>query len=299
MLRQQRDIIRYLGFTVVISLALSACAPSTPLQPTPTVVLATATPAASSTPEATSTPQATSTPTFTPTPAVTATQVPAITPPASGMGNVVGLILWDSQPVADQNVSLCKDYNQFSGCVGKKYYAKTNAEGYFVFQNVVPDQYRLITSMTKIDNNIVYLFYLNPDGSPMHPVPSGGTLTLDPWNVLKLDLHYTAPRNNATVPDGLPTFKWDPYPDAAYYRISIAEDKEHGQLHLKWVLEGQRVDGTEFTPQASLKTCWYDWLVQAFNAQGVEIAESAPKILPLFNTLLYPDFEVASGQGSC
>jgi len=287
-----KKIFLLVGLTIAMAFGQSACAASTPVPPIPTVIVNTPTPEFTSTPKATFTATATPTATVTFTPAVTATQLPEITPAADGTGNVVGLVLWDSQPVTQSTVRLCETWYSYSGCGGTKYIAQTDENGYFVFSNVVPGQYQVVTT---VENTNIILLYVNKQQSNQQQVIAGKNLVLDPWNTWKLDLHPVFPKNGQTVSDVPPTFKWDPYPDAAYYKISVG--KENNDSTTDWILENERVDGTEFTPKDSLMNCTYDWDVQAFNIQGTIISEFAP---PTFSgTIFYQHFKITNGEGTC
>src|SRR3569832_643561 len=57
--------------------------------------------------------------------------------PASGMGNVLGKVLYNNAPVENIDVRLCETFSRFlSGCGGKIYGAKTEKEGGFGISNV-------------------------------------------------------------------------------------------------------------------------------------------------------------------
>ena len=251
--------------SILMIYAPSSCAPAPQVPPTQTTILDTATPP----------------PTATFTPAVIATQISEVSRTAEGTGNVIGLALWNNQPLTKITVELCERFQPSSGCGGKKYVTKTDENGYFVIRNVEPGGYVVVTKI--IDTN-VYLVYLNADQSQLQPVSAGRDLILDPWNIWKLDLHITFPKNGDSTSNAHPTFKWDPYPDAAYYRIFIAEEKD-GAMHS--ILENEKVNGTEFTPEKSLTTCKYAWLVQAFNDQDTIISEVPP---PAYEDAIYLPF---------
>lgn len=53
--------------------------------------------------------------------------------PASGTGNVQGVVLYNSKPAENIEVKLCEKFNQyFGGCGGKTYTARTDKEGEYV-----------------------------------------------------------------------------------------------------------------------------------------------------------------------
>lgn len=259
--------------SILIIFVMSACATATAVPPTETSIAETSTPEATSpptdtpTPEATSTPTSTATITPTHTPAGTPTQIPEFSPAAEGMGNVVGLILWNDQPFTNTWVRLCEDFDSWDGCVGNNPSTKSDQNGYFVFQDVAPGEY-LVTA--DLFGTSWWQFYIDSQESRMHKVSAGENLILDPWHIYKLDLGVISPKIEKSLSEEKPTFKWDAYPDAAYYEISVYNDK------YEWILESKRVDGNEFTPEEPMVSCKYWWYVEVFNTQGTKIARSDP-----------------------
>ena len=253
-------------------LGLSSCAGSPAVLPTETVSLETSTPEATSTASDSPTPEATSTSTSTPlptatfTPNVTATQLPEITPAAEGKGNVIGLVLWNDQPVPKAAVWLCEKFE--GACIGTyQYRANTDQNGYYVFKNVTPGKY--LVAINSFSTGW-FIFYFDASGSREQNVSAGENLILDPWSIWKYDLRATTPKIDKILAEAMPTFKWDAYPDAAYYQISIYD------INFNAILANQRVDGIEFIPTQPLVTCRFYWDVEAFNAQGNRIASTKP-----------------------
>lgn len=274
------------GFVIIVILIQSACSTSTPqVLPTDTVIPNTPTLADTPTTTNTATPDATLTltptetitPTFTPN--VTATLLPEITPAVEGKGNVAGLVLWNSQPVPQAAVWLCEEFKE--KCVGTyQYKTNTDKNGYYVFKNVTPGEY--LVAINSFSTGW-FMFYFDSAGSKMQKVSAGKDLILDPWNIWKIDLHTVEPRDWKVMSEVHPTFSWDPYPDAAYYLFSIYE-RDRARNDLNDVLIDKRVDGTEFIlEEIALKTCSYYWMVEAYNANGILIAQSKS----LRSTLIY------------
>lgn len=257
------------SLVMVIVLGLASCSPPAP---TAAAIVDTSTPLPTSTPQDTPTPEATSTFTATPlptatfTPNVTATQLPEITPPAEGKGNVAGLVLWNDQPVPKAAVWLCEKFQ--GACLGTyQYRANTDKNGYYVFKNVTPGKY--LVAINSFSTGW-FIFYFDASGSREQVVSAGENLLLDPWNIWKFNLHATTPSINKVLAEATPTFKWDAYPDAAYYQISIDD------INFNPIVVEERVDGIEFIPVQPLVTCRFYWNVEAFNAQGVKIGSTNP-----------------------
>jgi hypothetical protein len=64
-----------------------------------------------------------------------------------------------------------------------------------------------------------------------------------------------------------PVLSWQPYPDAAYYELTFHSGRGGSLIHRKKVTE------TSFTMDRDLQSCEYSFDIEAFNAQGVIIAE--------------------------
>jgi hypothetical protein len=264
-----KKIIR-ISFIVVSILAQSACGSAPRVPPTETASPDTPTPASTATSADTPTPEATPTLTSTPlptatfTPNVTATQIPEIPAAAEGKGTVVGLVLWNGQPVPQAAVWLCEEFS--GGCKGTfQYRANTDENGYYVFKNVTPGLYTVAINSF---NSSWFIFYFDTGGSREQNVSAGGNLILDPWNIWKIDLLAVSPRDGKDLAEAHPAFVWNSYPDAAYYLFTIYDDQ------FDVVLENKRVDGTEFIlEEVTLVTCSYYWTVDAYNADDIKISE--------------------------
>ena len=266
-------------FTLLLVLVLSACNGGAQTAPTETEIVNTSTPAFTSTPAETPTPEATATSTSTPlptatfTPNVTATQLPEVTPAAEGKGNVIGLVTWNGQPVKQAAVWLCEKFD--GACLGTyQYRANTDKNGYYVFKNVIPGKY--LVAINSFSTGW-FIFYFDSNGSREQVVSAGKDLILDPWNIWKFNFRIVSPRIGKTLSQATPTFTWEAYPDAAYYKFSLYDDQ------YDTVLEDKRVDNTEFTIEQSLVSCRYYWYVDVYSDQDIKIASSKPGDLFFYN----------------
>jgi hypothetical protein len=249
----------------------SACAANAPAAPTETPILDTATPAPTSTPTNTPTPEATATSTNTPeptatvTPNVTATQIPDVETPVDGKGNLIGLVLWNDQPVPKAAVWLCEGFS--NGCTGiNQYRANTDANGYYVFKNVTPGKY--IVAVNSFSTGW-FIFYISPHGTREQTVTAGKDLILNPMYIWKFNMRNAFPKVEKVPSDVRPTFSWNAYEDAAYYQISLYD------INFKTIVDARRVDGLTFTPTKDLINCRYYWDIEAFNADGIRIASTS------------------------
>ena len=274
---QKNKIFIYTLIAVVVILGQSSCSSAAQAPPTQTAVMKTSTPLVTSTPKNTATPKSTSTSTATPlptptfTPNVTATQIPEITPPAEGYGNVIGLVLWNNQPVAKAAVWLCHEFTYY-GC--NEYKTNADQNGYYVFTNITPGEYIVAINSFSSD---WWIFYFDSNNSKLQKVSAGENLILDPWSIWKFDINAVYPKGDGKViSDAHPTFIWDVYPDAAYYQFYISQDSYRNMNFDKYkvILENIRVDGNEFLLEGvTLMNCSYSWAVEAYNAEGIKIAQ--------------------------
>lgn len=277
--------ILYTGFTLILIFVQTGCAGSAPTAPTEaaisteTAILNTSMPMATSTPADTPTPQATATFTETPaptptfTPNVTATLLPELTPAVEGKGNVIGLVLWNNQPVRKAAVWLCEKFE--GGCKGVyQYRVNTDENGYYVFKNVTPGKY--LVAINSFSTSW-FIFYFDATGNKELAVSAGQDLILDPWNIWKFDLQPVAPKFSAVLSNAHPVFKWEPYPDADHYHVFIYQYNPFDLNSSHKVMVDTMVNESEFTPEESFISCQYYWQVEAFNEQGIKIAEIHPQ----------------------
>ena len=173
--------------SIFIIFVLSACATATSAPPTETSIL-----------ETSSTATATITPTNTPN--VTPTQIPEVSPAAEGMGNVIGLVLWNDLPVVNAWVRACEEltllvtyirgfedplelntiYDSFYfTCAGNKYDAHADENGYFVIKDVAPGKYHIVANLPKTPDKWI----VNSEESVFYNVSAGENLILSPWSI--------------------------------------------------------------------------------------------------------------------
>jgi hypothetical protein len=261
--------------------ASSATTAPTPVRPSPEAPSVTSTSAPP--PTSTSLP-----PTPTPIPLTptsvppTSLPTPAAPPPASGMGNVVGRILWNAQPVADTEVKLCQDVSMVGGCKGVEYSTRTDATGVYLLTDVPPGEYGLVVHALGADR-WVYVTAGLGISARKYTVAADQVLTVGDQSIYKFDLKLTGPTDKEQVETGQPTLSWEPYSEASYYELYLTSEKAGN------VVNNYRVETNEVTLDKSLVDCKYTWSVEAFNAQGEKIAETDG----------YFDFTVTGQPVSC
>src|SRR5689334_10882747 len=192
--------------------------------------------------------------------------------PAPGTGNVQGKVLYNGAPVENIEVKLCETFSRFlDGCGGKIYTAKTDKDGDYVIANVPPKEYEAIT--VRIFDTDGYVFATTSFGisATKYNVEADKTLFVDPTNLFKADLKLTNPKAGSTISGDAVEFKWEGYPDAAYYKLTLTPDEHLSESRVV----NQRIDGTSFKAPKALEQGGYQWKVEAYNAADKKLSESA------------------------
>jgi len=188
-------------------------------------------------------------------------------PPPSGLGSVYGQVMWNSTDAPNLDLLLCADFSPFSGCSGEEYTTQTDEEGFFLFEDVSPGTYALSVRIFNTDEWL----YMSGGlfSSADFEVEAGETLVIGVQNIYKLDLDATYPPPAGNIDTIQFTLDWEPYPDAAYYKIYLTPSE--GQA----VLVDQRANESGYDVQLLPVNCEYRWQLEAFNEDRIKIAESA------------------------
>jgi hypothetical protein len=193
--------------------------------------------------------------------------------PAPGTGNVQGKVLYNGKPVENIEVKLCEKFNRFFGGCGdsKTYTARTDAGGEYVITNVEPKVYEGL--MARVFDTDSYQFATSGIGglsSTKYEVAADKTLFVTPTNLFKDDLKLLSPKAGAKVSAQNLELKWQPYPDAAYYKFSIyPEDAGASAPYVD-----ERIDGTSYAVDKPLPKGAYRWQVTAYNGADQKLSES-------------------------
>jgi hypothetical protein len=207
---------------------------------------------------------------------------PDIQPPKTGKGNVAGRILWNSKPAEGIEVTMCKDFNIFSGCKGREYKETTNADGFFVIRDAEPGEYSLVVKVFKSDK---YLYFTSGIGitAKKHTVTENETEKLGEQNIYKLDLKVTAPKSESVLKNSRPTINWDAYPEAAYYKVTLRPESGDNVFYEK------KIEDTSLNTDVDLADCKYNFKIEAYNSEDAKIAEANDDL----------KFIVSNNKGSC
>lgn len=197
--------------------------------------------------------------------------------PAAGKANVQGKVFFNEKPAADIEVKLCAKFSRFvGGCGGETFTAKTDESGEYLIKDVPPGIYEGLTA--RVFNTRYYVFATSGIvGSAKYQVDADETFFAPDTSLFKSDLKLLTPKAASKVAgDGLEV-KWDAYPDAAYYKMSIHADTATGAT-IEYDYINKRVDGTSFVLDKPLTPGSYRCQVQAFNSNDVKLSESADDI---------------------
>ena len=196
--------------------------------------------------------------------------------PAPGTGNVQGKVLYNNAPVENIEVKLCETFSRFlSGCGGKIYTAKTDKEGDFVIANVEPKEYEGLT--VRVFDTDSYVFAtagIAGISAAKYNVTADKTLFVAPTHLFKGDLKTVNPKAGSTVSAQDLELKWEPYPDATYYKLSLSADNHM----VTPPYTNERVEGTSFKVAKPLEKGSYRWKIEAYNGQDKKLSETADDI---------------------
>jgi hypothetical protein len=196
--------------------------------------------------------------------------------PAPGKGNVRGTVFYNSKPVENIEVRLCETFDQYFGsCGGKIYTARTDKDGVYVITNVEPKVYEgLLARVFDTDSSVFGTSGIAGISSNKYEIVADKTLVVSPTHLFKGDLKLLNPKAGAKVSGQNLELKWDPYPDAAYYKFSIhPEDVSVTSPYIN-----ERIEGTSFAIDKPLGKGTYRWQVNAYNSADRKLAESSNDI---------------------
>ena len=194
--------------------------------------------------------------------------------PAAGTGNVQGKVFYNEQPAAGVEVKLCETFSRFvGGCGGQTYTTKTDAGGEYLIKGVPPKVYEGL--VVKVFNSNYYVFATSGIvQSAKYQIEDGKTFFAPDTHLFKNDLKVVSPKAGAKVGANNIEVRWSPYPDAAYYKMSLYADSGSG-AEAVYDFIGRRVDGDSFTTDKPLKPGSYTCRVEAYNGNDIKLAQSS------------------------
>jgi len=196
--------------------------------------------------------------------------------PAPGTGNVQGKVLFNGKPVENIEVKLCETFNRFlGGCSGKTFTARTDKDGEYVITNVPPKEYEgLLARVFDTDSYIFATTGIAGISANKYEVSADKTLFVSPTNLYKGDLKILNPKAGSKVSAQNLELKWEPYPDAVYYKFSIYPE----EVSVTSPYVNERVDDTSFSVSKPMEKGTYRWRVDAYNGADKKLAESSDDI---------------------
>jgi hypothetical protein len=197
--------------------------------------------------------------------------------PAAGKGNVQGKAFFNEQPAVGVEVKLCKTFNQYmGGCRGETFTAKTDDEGIYVIKNATPGIYEGLT--VKVFNTPYYVFATSGViSAAKYNIEADKTYFAPDTHLFKSDLKVSAPKAGSRVPPENLELKWEAYPEAVYYKLSVYADTATG-AEAQYDYIGRRVDDLSVVMDKPLKAGSYNVRVEAYNTSDRKLAQSTNDI---------------------
>ena len=194
--------------------------------------------------------------------------------PASGKGNVQGKAFFNEKPAVGVEVKLCKTFSQYmSGCGGETFTTKTDTEGEYLFKDVTPGIYEGLT--VQVFDTPYYVFATSGIVSAAkYNIEPDKTYFAPDTHLFKNDLKVLSPKASAKVGPANIEVRWDEYPDAAYYKVSLHGDSASG-AKTEYDYINKRVDGTSLTLDRPLSPGTYTTKVEAYNSNDRKLADSS------------------------
>jgi hypothetical protein len=197
--------------------------------------------------------------------------------PAPGKGNVQGKAFYNERPAAGVEVKLCQTFSQYlGGCSGETFTTRTDSGGEYLIKNVPPGIYEGLT--VKVFDTPYYVFATSGIvQSAKYKIEEGQTYFAPDTHLFKNDLKLLNPKAGSKVGAGNIEVKWDPYPDAAYYKFSIYADNSTG-AETEYDYINKRVDGQSYVLDKPLSPGTYTCKVEAYNGNDIKLSQSSSDI---------------------
>jgi hypothetical protein len=195
--------------------------------------------------------------------------------PESGKANVQGKVLFNGEPAAGVEVKICQKFSRFIGdCSGDTFKTKTDAGGEYLFSNITAGVYEGL--LVKVFDTTGYVFATQRLGvsAAKYKFDADKTYFAPVTNLFKFDLKLQEPKANASVAGTDLKIKWEAYPSAAYYKLSVSP----AEYDADSTITNERVEGTEYTVAKVLKPGKYSMSLTAYNANDVKLAEPKDRV---------------------
>lgn len=190
--------------------------------------------------------------------------------PAAGKANVQGRVLYNDQPVEGVEVKLCETFSRFiGGCDGETFKTKTDANGEYLIADVAPKTYEVL--LVQVFKTKDYIFATQGIGisSAKYKIEADKTFFAPDTNLFKDDLKLQNPKANAKVGGTNLAVKWDAYPDAAYYKLSVSPAEYDADSSVS----ESKIESSEYKIEKTLKSGEYTLRLSAYNAGDVKLSD--------------------------
>lgn len=191
--------------------------------------------------------------------------------PEAGKANVQGKVLYNGKPVEGVEVKLCETFSNFvGGCGGETFKTKTDVNGEYLFANVTPRIYEGL--LAKVFETKNYIFAAQNFGisSSKYKIEADKTFFAPETNLFKDDLKLQNPKANAKVAGENLEVKWDAYPDAAYYKLSVSPE----EYDVDSSVSEDKIAATNYKIEKNLKSGEYTLRLSAYNVGDVKLADN-------------------------
>lgn len=195
--------------------------------------------------------------------------------PESGKANVQGKVLYNGEPVSGVEVKICQKFSRFMGdCSGDTFKTKTDAAGEYLFANVTAGVYEGL--LVKVFESNSYVFATQGLGvsAAKYKFDADETYFAPVTNLFKFDLKLQEPKANATAAGTDLKVKWEAYPNAAYYKLSV----NPAEYDSDSTISNERVEGVEYAVTKTLKPGKYTLTLSAYNGSDVKLSELKDRV---------------------
>ena len=195
--------------------------------------------------------------------------------PEAGKANVQGKVVFNGEPVSGVEVKLCQKFSRFMGeCSGDTFKTKTDAAGEYLMANITPGIYEGL--LVKVFDTNSYVFATQRFGitSAKYKIDADSTYFAPETSLFKSDLKLSEPKRGSTVAAADLKIKWEAYPGAAYYKLTVSPEEYDSDSSIT----GERVDGTEFIVSKPLKPGKYTYTVSAYNSEDIKLSEAKERL---------------------
>ncbi len=196
--------------------------------------------------------------------------------PAAGKGNVQGKVLFNDAPVEGIEVKICENFSTIMGinCSGKTRMTKTGADGVYVIADLDPMTYGGLTAKVFKSNYYIYPYKgLTAMSAQQFTVEADKTIFANDISLFKNDIKITSPKVGSKVEAQGLELKWEAYPDAAYYKVSLYPDAGGTPP-----VNAERVDDPTYAVSEPLMNGKYRLRVESYNANDSKLAETGNDI---------------------